>query len=59
MTIDNKTLIKALRVCGDDNGSCADCPIDCPGFGEWEFAASALMRMAADVIEQLMNGKGE
>ena len=51
---DYTELVKALRVCGDSNKSCRDCPVEnCPGYGEWEFAAEALMINAADAIEQL------
>ena len=47
-------LVKVLRVCGDSNKSCRDCHVEnCPGYGEWEFAAEALMINAADAIEEL------
>ena len=50
-------LIKMLRVCGDTNNSCENCPVrendgGCP-HGEWEFAAEKYMLQAADVIEKL------
>lgn len=52
---DYTELVKALRVCGDSNKSCKDCPVDnCPGYGEWEFAAEALMLDAATVIEEVV-----
>lgn len=52
---DYTELVKALRVCGDSNKSCKDCPVEnCPGYGEWEFAAEALMINAADAIEELL-----
>ena len=51
---DYTKLVKALRHCGGDNYSCKGCPLeDCPGYGEWEFAAEALMQEAADAIEEL------
>lgn len=50
-------LVKMLRVCGDSNNSCGNCPIrendgSCP-HGEWEFAAEKYMLQAADAIEEL------
>ena len=51
-------LVNALRICGDSNKSCSDCPVeDCPGYGEWEFAAEALMQKAADAIEELQRDR--
>lgn len=51
-------LVKMLRVCGDSNNSCANCPVrendgSCP-HGEWEFAAEKYMLQAADAIEELI-----
>jgi len=49
-------LVKQLRICGDSNKSCKDCPCsddDCPGYGEWEFAIEVLAQQAADDIEEL------
>ena len=51
-------LVKMLRVCGDSNNSCGNCPIrendgSCP-HGEWEFAAEEYMLQAADAIEELI-----
>lgn len=50
-------LVKMLRVCGDSNNSCGNCPIrendgSCP-HGEWEFAAEKYMLQAADAIKKL------
>ena len=49
-------LVKMLRVCGDSNNSCGNCPVledgSCP-YGEWEFAAEKYMLQAADAIEEL------
>ena len=50
-------LIKMLRVCGDSNNSCGNCPVcendgSCP-HGEWEFAAEKYMLQAADAIEHM------
>jgi hypothetical protein len=50
-------LVKRLRVCGDSNDSCGNCPDrendgSCP-YGEWEFAAEKYMLQAADAIEEL------
>lgn len=52
-----KKLVKILRVCGDSNNSCGNCPVrendgECP-HGEWEFAAEKYTLQAADVIEKL------
>jgi len=50
-------LVKMLRVRGDSNNSCENCPIrendsSCP-HGEWEFAAEKYMLQATDAIEGL------
>ena len=53
---DYAEFVKALRICGDSNKSCKDCPVEnCPGYGEWEFAAEALMQQSADTIEKLQH----
>ena len=54
----NDETVKMLRVCGDSNNSCGNCPIrendgGCP-HGEWEFAAKKYMLQAADAIEELV-----
>lgn len=56
-------LVKMLRVCGDSNNSCENCPIrendgGCP-HGEWEFAAEKYMLQAADAIEELAAFKAQ
>lgn len=56
-------LVKMLRVCGDSNNSCGNCPArendgSCP-HGEWEFAAEKYMLDAADAIEELLSERDE